>query len=43
MGLINYIGLSNVSAEQFHAVRKIVEIAAVTAHYNLGVRTAARS
>lgn len=40
-GLIKYIGLSNVSAEQFHAARKIVEIAAVTAHYNLGVRTAA--
>jgi pyridoxine 4-dehydrogenase len=40
-GLIKHIGLSNVSAAQFHAARKIVEIAAVTARYNIGVRTAA--
>src|SRR5258708_7620541 len=40
-GLIKHIGLSNVSAEQFHGARKIVEIADVTAHYTIGVRTAA--
>jgi pyridoxine 4-dehydrogenase len=38
-GLIRHVGLSNVSAEQFRLARGIVEIAAVTAHYNIGVRT----
>jgi aryl-alcohol dehydrogenase-like predicted oxidoreductase len=37
-GLIRHVGLSNVSAEQFRLARGIVEIAAVTAHYNIGVR-----
>jgi pyridoxine 4-dehydrogenase len=40
-GLIRNIGLSNVSLEQLRAARAIVEIAAVTAHYNPGVRTGA--
>jgi pyridoxine 4-dehydrogenase len=40
-GLIRNIGLSNVTLEQFHAAREIVEIAAVTAHYNVSVRTGA--
>jgi pyridoxine 4-dehydrogenase len=40
-GLIKHIGLSNVSAEQFLAARAIVDIAAVTAHYNIGVRLGA--
>ena len=40
-GLIRHIGLSNVSVEQFHAARRIVEIAAVTALYNIGERTGA--
>jgi pyridoxine 4-dehydrogenase len=40
-GLIRHIGLSNVTLEQFHAARQIVEIAAVTAHYNVGVRRGA--
>ncbi len=40
-GLIRHIGLSNVSAEQFRTARRITEIAAVTAHYNVGVRLAA--
>jgi hypothetical protein len=40
-GLIRNIGLSNVTAEQYRAAREIVEIAAVTAHYNVGVRTGA--
>ncbi|MFC5261544.1 aldo/keto reductase [Kribbella qitaiheensis] len=34
-GLIKHIGLSNVSPEQLRAARSIVEIAAVTAHYNV--------
>jgi aryl-alcohol dehydrogenase-like predicted oxidoreductase len=41
-GLIRNIGLSNVTLEQFHAACEIVNIAAVTAHYNIGVRTGAR-
>ena len=40
-GLIRHIGLSNVSAEQFHTAQQITEIAAVTAHYNVGVRLGA--
>jgi pyridoxine 4-dehydrogenase len=40
-GLIRHIGLSNVNAEQFRAAREIVDIAAVTARYNVGDRTAA--
>src|SRR5262249_52790355 len=40
-GLIRHIGLSNVSPDQFRAAREIVEIAAVTALYNLGDRTGA--
>lgn len=40
-GIIKHIGLSNITAEQFHAARKIVDIVAVTAHYNIGIRTAA--
>jgi aryl-alcohol dehydrogenase-like predicted oxidoreductase len=37
-GLIHHIGLSNVTVEQFEAAREIVEIAALTANYNLGTR-----
>jgi aryl-alcohol dehydrogenase-like predicted oxidoreductase len=40
-GLIRHIGLSNVTLDQFHTARSIVDIAAVTAHYNVGVRTGA--
>ena len=40
-GVIGNIGLSNVTVEQFHAARAIVDIAAVTAHYNIAVRTGA--
>jgi pyridoxine 4-dehydrogenase len=40
-GLIRHIGLSNVTVEQFHAARAIVDIAAVTAHYNIAVRRGA--
>jgi pyridoxine 4-dehydrogenase len=38
-GLLRHIGLSNVSAEQFQTARTIVEIAAVTAHFNVSGRT----
>jgi pyridoxine 4-dehydrogenase len=38
-GVIRHIGLSNVSVEQFQAARKIVDIAAVTALYNVGDRS----
>jgi pyridoxine 4-dehydrogenase len=38
-GLIRHIGLSNVSAEQFHTARGIADIAAVTAHFNVSSRT----
>ena len=37
-GLIHHIGLSNVTVEQFESAREIVEIAALTANYNLGTR-----
>jgi pyridoxine 4-dehydrogenase len=40
-GVIRHIGLSNVSAGQFEAARRIVGIAAVTAHYNVGIRLGA--
>jgi aryl-alcohol dehydrogenase-like predicted oxidoreductase len=40
-GLIRHIGLSNISPEQFRAAREIVEIAAVTARYNISDRTGA--
>ncbi|TCN34430.1 hypothetical protein EV642_12167 [Kribbella sp. VKM Ac-2500] len=38
-GLIKHIGLSNVTLDQFLQAQQIVEIAAVTAHYNVTVRT----
>ncbi len=38
-GLIRHIGLSNVTVEQFETAREIVDIAALTANYNLGTRT----
>lgn len=38
-GLIKHIGLSNVTLDQFRQAQQIVEIAAVTAHYNVTVRT----
>jgi pyridoxine 4-dehydrogenase len=40
-GVIRHIGLSNVTVDQFLAAREIVDIAAVTAHYNIGDRTGA--
>jgi pyridoxine 4-dehydrogenase len=40
-GVIAQIGLSNVTIEQFRAAREIVEITAVTAHYNVVDRTGA--
>jgi pyridoxine 4-dehydrogenase len=40
-GVIRHIGLSNVSAAQFRAAQAITDIAAVTAHYNIGDRTGA--
>jgi pyridoxine 4-dehydrogenase len=40
-GVIRHIGVSNVSVEQFRAAQEIVDIAAVTAHYNVGDRTGA--
>jgi aryl-alcohol dehydrogenase-like predicted oxidoreductase len=40
-GLIRHIGPSNVTVEQFEAAREIVEIAALTANYNLGTRLGA--
>jgi pyridoxine 4-dehydrogenase len=40
-GVIRHIGLSNVSAEQFRTALSITEIAAVTAHYNVGIRLGA--
>jgi pyridoxine 4-dehydrogenase len=39
--VIRYIGLSNVSVEQFRAAQRITDIAAVSAHYNVGDRTGA--
>ena len=40
-GLIENIGLSNVTLDQFQAAQAIVGVAAVTAHYNPAVRTGA--
>jgi aryl-alcohol dehydrogenase-like predicted oxidoreductase len=40
-GVICHIGLSNVSVGQFRAAQRITDIAAVTAHYNIGDRTGA--
>src|ERR1700730_10448638 len=37
-GLIRHIGLSNVTPDQLRAARQIVEIAAVTAHFNIVAR-----
>src|SRR3954454_2829809 len=40
-GLIRHIGLSNVSAEQLRTALSIIDIAAVTVHYNAAVRLGA--
>jgi pyridoxine 4-dehydrogenase len=40
-GVIRHIGLSNVSPAQYRAAQAITDIAAVTAHYNIGDRTGA--
>ncbi|MFF4121197.1 aldo/keto reductase [Streptomyces sp. NPDC001714] len=40
-GLIRHIGLSNVTVDQFEAARRIVDIAAITAEYNLASRAGA--
>ena len=40
-GLIRHIGLSNVTLDQLRTAQSIVDIAAVTAHYNVAVRTGA--
>jgi aryl-alcohol dehydrogenase-like predicted oxidoreductase len=40
-GLIRHIGLSNVTLDQLRTAQAIVDIAAVTAHYNVAVRTGA--
>jgi pyridoxine 4-dehydrogenase len=40
-GVIGHIGLSNVSPAQYRAAQAITDIAAVTAHYNIGDRTGA--
>lgn len=37
-GLIRHVGLSNVTASQLRAARQIVDIAAVTAHFNVVAR-----
>lgn len=37
-GLLRHIGLSNVTPDQLRAAREIVEIAAVTAHFNVVAR-----
>ncbi|MFF3248400.1 aldo/keto reductase [Streptomyces sp. NPDC002870] len=34
-GMIRHIGLSNVTTDQLRAAREIVDIAAVTAHFNI--------
>jgi hypothetical protein len=39
--VIRHIGLSNVTGGQFRAAQQITDIAAVTAHYNIGDRTGA--
>jgi aryl-alcohol dehydrogenase-like predicted oxidoreductase len=41
LGLIRHIGLSNITVEQFHTARRIADISAVTAHYNISVRDGA--
>jgi pyridoxine 4-dehydrogenase len=38
-GYIRHIGLSNVTAAQYQTARSIADIAAVTAQYNLSIRT----
>lgn len=40
-GLIRHIGLSNVDTDQLRAAMAITDIAAVTVHYNVGVRLGA--
>lgn len=40
-GLIRHIGLSNISADQLRIAMSITDIAAVTAHYNIGTRLGA--
>jgi pyridoxine 4-dehydrogenase len=40
-GVIRHIGLSNVSTEQLTSARRIVDIAAVTAHFNVAARAQA--
>jgi aryl-alcohol dehydrogenase-like predicted oxidoreductase len=40
-GLIKHIGLSNITVEQLRVAQKIVDVVAVTAHYNIGVRASA--
>jgi pyridoxine 4-dehydrogenase len=40
-GLIRHIGLSNVNAEQLRTAMSITDIAAVTVHYNVAVRSGA--
>lgn len=40
-GMVRHIGLSNVSVDQLRTAQAIAPIAAVTAHYNIGVRTGA--
>ncbi|MEV4604762.1 aldo/keto reductase [Amycolatopsis sp. NPDC049253] len=40
-GLIRHVGLSNVTLEQFRAAQEIVEVTAVTAHFNASARTGA--
>jgi hypothetical protein len=40
-GVIRHVGLSNVSLEQLRTAQAIVDIAAVTAHFNAAVRTGA--
>jgi aryl-alcohol dehydrogenase-like predicted oxidoreductase len=40
-GLIRHIGLSNVTLEQLRRAQAIAPVAAVTAHYNVAIRTGA--
>ncbi len=40
-GLIRHIGLSNVTVAQVRAAQAIAPISAITAHYNVGLRTGA--
>jgi aryl-alcohol dehydrogenase-like predicted oxidoreductase len=40
-GMIRHVGLSNVTLDQLNAARDLVEIAAVTAHFNASARTGA--